>query len=59
MQHAELGSLWEVVRGGLMLKREILDACRGALAAHKVPASIHFISELDIGGSGKLARRNA
>jgi acyl-coenzyme A synthetase/AMP-(fatty) acid ligase len=42
-----------------MLKREILDACRGALAAHKVPASIHFISELDVGGSGKLARRNA
>ncbi len=42
-----------------MLRHEILDACRGALAAHKVPASIRFISELDIGGSGKLARRNA
>ncbi len=41
-----------------MLKSEILDACHGALAAHKVPASIRFVSQLEIAASGKLARRN-
>ncbi|MGP0058433.1 MAG: class I adenylate-forming enzyme family protein [Beijerinckiaceae bacterium] len=41
------------------LKREILEACHAALAMHKVPASIRFVSRLDIDASGKLARRNA
>jgi acyl-coenzyme A synthetase/AMP-(fatty) acid ligase len=39
-------------------KGEILKACRSALAAHKVPASIRFISSLPVTPSGKLARRN-
>jgi acyl-coenzyme A synthetase/AMP-(fatty) acid ligase len=38
------------------LKNEILDACRQALARHKVPTVIHFVPTLDISASGKLAR---
>jgi acyl-coenzyme A synthetase/AMP-(fatty) acid ligase len=38
------------------LKNEILDACRQALARHKVPTVIHFVPALDISASGKLAR---
>jgi acyl-coenzyme A synthetase/AMP-(fatty) acid ligase len=41
------------------LKKEILEACRRALAAHKVPAAIRFVPSLDVGTSGKLARINA
>jgi acyl-CoA synthetase (AMP-forming)/AMP-acid ligase II len=41
-----------------VLKSELMSACHAALAAHKVPASIRFVSALDIGTSGKLARRN-
>lgn len=39
-------------------KAEILQACRGGLAAHKVPASIRFTSALAMSPSGKLVRRN-
>jgi acyl-coenzyme A synthetase/AMP-(fatty) acid ligase len=38
------------------LKSEILDACRRALAAHKVPAVIRFVPSLDVASAGKLAR---
>jgi acyl-coenzyme A synthetase/AMP-(fatty) acid ligase len=38
------------------LEVEILEACRRALAPHKVPALIRFVPSLDIGASGKLAR---
>jgi acyl-coenzyme A synthetase/AMP-(fatty) acid ligase len=38
-------------------KAEILQACRHALAAHKVPASIRVISSLAMTPSGKLVRR--
>jgi acyl-coenzyme A synthetase/AMP-(fatty) acid ligase len=38
------------------LETEILEACRRALAPHKVPAAIRFVPSLDIGASGKLAR---
>jgi acyl-CoA synthetase (AMP-forming)/AMP-acid ligase II len=38
------------------IKAEILEACRGALAPHKVPAAIRFVASLDIGATGKLAR---
>jgi len=41
---------------GKALKSEILEACRRALAPHKVPAAIRFVAALDIGSSGKLAR---
>ena len=41
------------------LQRAILDACRKALAAHKVPASIRFVPTLEVGASGKLVRANA
>jgi acyl-coenzyme A synthetase/AMP-(fatty) acid ligase len=41
------------------LKREILEVCRGALARHKVPATINFVSALDVGASGKLMRDHA
>jgi acyl-coenzyme A synthetase/AMP-(fatty) acid ligase len=38
------------------LKEEILQACRDALAQHKVPAAIRFVHDLDVGVTGKLAR---
>lgn len=38
------------------LKSQILEACRSALAPHKVPASIRFVPSLVIAPSGKLAR---
>jgi acyl-coenzyme A synthetase/AMP-(fatty) acid ligase len=40
-------------------KAEILAACRSALPAHKVPASIRFVSALQVTPSGKLGRRDA
>jgi acyl-coenzyme A synthetase/AMP-(fatty) acid ligase len=41
------------------LKSEILEACHGALAPHKVPAAIRFVPSLDVTASGKLARSHA
>ncbi len=41
------------------LKLAIIDACRKALAAHKVPASIRFVATLEVGASGKLVRADA
>jgi acyl-coenzyme A synthetase/AMP-(fatty) acid ligase len=38
------------------LRIEILEACRRALAPHKVPAAIRFVASLDIEASGKLTR---
>jgi acyl-coenzyme A synthetase/AMP-(fatty) acid ligase len=38
------------------VKREIMQACRDALAEHKVPAAIRVVPALDVGASGKLAR---
>jgi acyl-CoA synthetase (AMP-forming)/AMP-acid ligase II len=40
-------------------KAEILASCRGALASHKVPASIRIVNSLDVTPSGKLGRRDA
>jgi acyl-CoA synthetase (AMP-forming)/AMP-acid ligase II len=37
-------------------KREILDACRGVLARHKVPATIRLVPAIEVAGSGKLSR---
>ena len=38
------------------IKAEIFEACRRALAPHKVPAAIRVVASLDIGATGKLAR---
>jgi len=35
------------------VKREIMQACRDALAEHKVPATIRVVPALDVGASGK------
>jgi acyl-coenzyme A synthetase/AMP-(fatty) acid ligase len=40
-------------------RQEILAVCRAGLAAHKVPALIHFVSSLAVSASGKLVRPNA
>ncbi|HEV2443518.1 MAG TPA: AMP-binding protein [Steroidobacteraceae bacterium] len=41
------------------IRKEILDACRTTLAAHKVPALIRFVSSLEMSASGKLVRPRA
>jgi acyl-coenzyme A synthetase/AMP-(fatty) acid ligase len=41
------------------LKGQILEACRGTLARHKVPALIRFVSAIEVAASGKMARVNA
>jgi acyl-coenzyme A synthetase/AMP-(fatty) acid ligase len=46
-------------RKGDALKREIIEVCRGALARHKVPATINFVPALEVGASGKLMRDHA
>ncbi len=38
------------------LEHEILQFCRGALPRYKVPAAIHFVSDLAIGAAGKIGR---
>ena len=39
------------------VRREIAEACQGALPAWKVPATIRFVAALDMTGAGKLARQ--
>jgi acyl-coenzyme A synthetase/AMP-(fatty) acid ligase len=41
---------------GEALRGEIINACRRALAAYKVPATVRFVSSLEVTPSGKLAR---
>ena len=41
------------------MKNEILDVCRQALPAYKVPVMLREVSSLDIAGSGKLVRLGA
>jgi acyl-coenzyme A synthetase/AMP-(fatty) acid ligase len=38
------------------LKQEILEACRHALPAHKVPARLTFVPALELTAAGKLVR---
>jgi acyl-coenzyme A synthetase/AMP-(fatty) acid ligase len=50
-----------VLRAGGMdrateVKREILAACREALANYKVPAAIRFVAALDVAATGKSVR---
>jgi acyl-coenzyme A synthetase/AMP-(fatty) acid ligase len=40
------------------VKSELLDACRHALAAHKVPAMLRFVASLEFTAAGKLVRPN-
>ncbi len=39
------------------VRDDILEFCRQALPAHKVPASLSFVSSLGVGATGKLVRR--
>ena len=39
-----------------LLQRNILEACRHALPAHKVPVAIRLVSGLEVAASGKLVR---
>ncbi len=41
------------------VKREILAACRAALANYKVPAAIRFVAALDVAATGKSMRHPA
>ena len=41
------------------IKIEILARCQAELAAHKVPAMIRFVPQLDVTPAGKLARTDA
>jgi len=41
------------------VKREILAACRQALANYKVPAAIRFVAALDVAATGKSLRQPA
>jgi acyl-coenzyme A synthetase/AMP-(fatty) acid ligase len=41
------------------IRRDIIETCRSALAAYKVPASIRFVDELPMTAGGKAARRHA
>ncbi len=41
------------------LKRELLDACRRALPAHKVPTMLRFVPALELTAAGKLVRPGA
>jgi acyl-coenzyme A synthetase/AMP-(fatty) acid ligase len=43
--------------GELQIKNDILQLCRDALPLYKVPASISIVPTLDVGATGKLARR--
>ncbi len=41
------------------IKGEIVESCRSALAAHKVPSIIRIVPSLDVTPSGKLVRADA
>ena len=40
------------------IKNDILELCREALPRYKVPAAISIVPALDVGATGKLARRH-
>jgi acyl-coenzyme A synthetase/AMP-(fatty) acid ligase len=41
------------------IKAELLDACRQALAPHKVPSTVRFVPNLELTAAGKLVRPSA
>jgi acyl-coenzyme A synthetase/AMP-(fatty) acid ligase len=47
------------VAGPGVVEAEILDACREALAAHKVPAAVRVVPSLAVNAAGKLIRAHA
>jgi acyl-coenzyme A synthetase/AMP-(fatty) acid ligase len=44
---------------GAALTREIIEACRRGLAAHKVPAMVRIVPSLEVSPAGKLVRPSA
>jgi acyl-coenzyme A synthetase/AMP-(fatty) acid ligase len=44
--------------GGAALKEELMALCRAQLPRHMAPAAISFVPALEMGASGKLARRH-
>jgi acyl-coenzyme A synthetase/AMP-(fatty) acid ligase len=42
--------------GAESLKSDLLDACRRALPAHKIPAMLRFVPALELTAAGKLVR---
>lgn len=42
-----------------MLRREIIQICQERLAKYKVPATVRFVSSLEVSATGKLSRHNA
>jgi acyl-coenzyme A synthetase/AMP-(fatty) acid ligase len=60
---ADVVPLDDVPRGGspidAALSRQIIEHCRRALPAHKVPAMIRFVPELEVSEAGKLIRPDA
>jgi acyl-coenzyme A synthetase/AMP-(fatty) acid ligase len=41
------------------LTKDIIEACRRALPAHKVPAMVRIVPSLEVSAAGKLVRPNA
>jgi acyl-coenzyme A synthetase/AMP-(fatty) acid ligase len=41
------------------LRQEILGLCRATLPPYKIPASLRFVTALDVAAAGKLARGDA
>jgi acyl-CoA synthetase (AMP-forming)/AMP-acid ligase II len=39
-----------------LVRNDLLDTCRRALAAHKVPAMLRFVPALEFTAAGKLVR---
>ena len=44
---------------GELLVQEVLEACRRALPAHKVPAMVRIVPSLEVSAAGKLVRPSA
>jgi acyl-coenzyme A synthetase/AMP-(fatty) acid ligase len=44
---------------GEALTREIIEACRRTLPAHKVPAMVRIVPSLEVSAAGKLVRPSA
>jgi acyl-coenzyme A synthetase/AMP-(fatty) acid ligase len=45
--------------GAATIRIEILEICRQSLPPHKVPATVRYVSSLDVAAAGKLARPRA
>jgi acyl-coenzyme A synthetase/AMP-(fatty) acid ligase len=45
--------------GAERLKEDLVEACRRALPAHQVPATLHIVADLEMTAAGKLVRPDA